>query len=308
MRHTQQVTTTAGRRIVVAINPAAAFGAHRDTGPAVVAALRSRGHEVTGLSEPTFDLLLAAASGAMDAKPDALVVVGGDGMVSLGVNLVARTDIPLGIIPSGTGNDMARGLGIPVGNTAAAIEALLTGLARGPRLIDAGLITRGDGSTRWFACVFSGGFDAIVNERANRMRRPRGKSRYTLALIRELLSLRPIRYELELDGVPETRDAILVAVGNNVSFGGGMRVAPEAQLDDGLFDVVILDPVNRRGLLRIFPSVFSGTHILDPRVSVRRAKRVRVAAPRVVAYADGERVGELPVDLEVVQGALRVLA
>jgi len=295
-------------RIVVAINPAAAFGSTAGVGPAVVAALRAAGHEVTSLSEPDYPRLVAVANAALATKPDALVVVGGDGMVGFAANLTATSGIPFGIVPSGTGNDMARGLGIPVGDTAAAIAQLEHALGRPPRVIDAGLITRDDGSTRWFACVFSGGFDARVNERANRMRHPRGRGRYILALLRELVTLRAISYELELDGVALERDAILVAVGNNVSFGGGMRVAPDALLDDGLFDVVTLAPVNRRQLLGIFPSVFSGAHIRDPRVSVRRARRVRISAAGVVGYADGERVGELPLELEVVPGALSVLA
>lgn len=295
-------------RIVVAINPAAAFGAQRGVGPHVVATLRARGHEVTSLSESSHGALVAVTDRAMADRPDALVVVGGDGMVNLGVNLVARRDIPLGIVPSGTGNDMARGLGIPIGDTDAAVDRLLAGLATSPRAIDAGLITRSDGTTSWFACVLSGGFDAAVNERANAMRRPKGRSRYTIALLRELVALKPIQYTLELDGVDEERAAILVAIGNNVSFGGGMRVAPDASLDDGLFDVVTLDPVNRRQLLRIFPLVFTGQHVHDARVTVRRASRVRLSARRVVAYADGERIGPLPLEIEVVPGALRVLA
>lgn len=296
------------KRIVVAINPAAAFGSTAGVGPEVVAALRAAGHEVTSLSEPDYPRLLAVTTAALARMPDALVVVGGDGMVGFAANLTARTGVPFGIVPSGTGNDTARGLGIPVGDTAAAIARLVHALGRAPRLIDAGLITREDGSTRWFACVFSGGFDARVNERANRLRHPRGRGRYTLALLRELITLKAIRYELELDGTAIERDAILVAVANNLSFGGGMRVAPDALLDDGLFDVVMLAPVNRRQLLRIFPSVFSGAHVRDPRVSVRRARRVRISASGVVGYADGERVGELPVELELVPGALAVLA
>ncbi len=280
-----------------------------------MASLRAAGHEVTALCERSFDALVTATSGALGAPsvhsgaaPDALVVVGGDGMVSLGVGLVARRGIPLGIVPTGTGNDMARGLGIAIGDADAAIADLHSALGRAARTIDAGLITRPDGSERWFACVFSGGFDAIVNERANRMRWPRGRSRYTVALLRELVTLRPIRYRLELDGVASDRLAMLVAVGNNSSFGGGMRVAPGAMLDDGLFDVVTLDPVGRIALLRIFPSVFSGEHVRDPRVTVVRAARVWISAPDVAAYADGERVGPFPLALEVVPGALTVLA
>lgn len=299
--------------IVVAINPSASFGKGRDVGPAVVSTLRALGHEVTSLTEPDFEQLVLAGRTAIAAKPDALVVVGGDGMVSLGTNLVAKTRVPLGIVPSGTGNDMARGLGIPVGNTEAAIDYLVAALAQKPRVIDAGLIRHvddetGAGTQTWFACVLSAGFDAIVNERANQLRHPRGKNRYLVALAIELARLTPIRYSLTLDGVDRSTDAALISVGNNVSLGGGMKVTPNALLDDGLFDVLVVQPLSRTAFLRVFPRVFRGEHLSDPRVEVHRAKRVVISAPGVVAYADGERVGPLPIDIELVPGALRVLA
>ena len=296
------------KRIVVAINPQASFGRSRAVGPAVVHTLRAAGHDVTSLTEPDFEQLLAAAAHELTTKPDALVVVGGDGMVNLGVNLVATTGTPLGIVPSGTGNDMSRGLSIPVGNTEAAIEALLEALTRPPRVIDAGLVTHPDGSTSWYACVLSAGFDAIVNERANLMRWPRGRQRYNLALLRELAMLKPIRYRLELDGIASETDAVLVAVGNNTSLGGGMLVTPDASLDDGLLDVLVVQPLSRTAFLRIFPRVFKGTHVTDPRVTISRARRIRIDAAEIVAYADGERVAALPIEVEVRPGALRVLA
>src|SRR5690606_3233726 len=167
------------KKLVVAINPSASFGSTRDVGPAVVQTLRAMGHEVTSLTEPDFEQLLDSARAALKKKPDALIVIGGDGMVNLGTNLVAGTKVPLGIIPSGTGNDMARALGIPHDDTEAAVRVLDAALAAGPRTIDAGLIRWTDAETgaadqRWFACALSAGFDAIVNERANNMRHPKG--------------------------------------------------------------------------------------------------------------------------------------
>lgn len=307
------MTTTRRKRIVVAINPRASFGRSRAVGPAVVHTLRAAGHDVMSFTEPDFEQLRAAVSASLAKKADALVVVGGDGMVNLGVNLVAGTRIPLGIIPSGTGNDMSRGLRIPVGNTEGAIDALLDALDRPPRTIDAGFVTHHDGSTSWFACVLSAGFDAIVNERANLMRWPRGRQRYNLALLRELAMLKPIRYRLELDGVASETDAVLVAVANNTSLGGGMLVTPDAVLDDGLLDVLVVQPLSRTAFLRIFPRVFKGTHVTDARVSISRARRIRIDAgtidtEAIVAYADGERVSALPIEVEVRPGALRVLA
>lgn len=302
------------KKLVVAINPSASFGASRDVGPAVVQTLRAMGHEVTSLTEPDFEQLLASARAAVKKRPDALVVVGGDGMVNLGTNLVAGTRVPLGIVPSGTGNDMARGLGIPHDDTEAAIRSLDAALAAGPRTIDAGRITWTDAETgekgeRWFACALSAGFDAIVNERANAMRHPKGPSRYILALLAELARLKPLSYRLVLDGEPLESKAVLVALGNSVSLGGGMKITPDALLDDGLFDVLLVKPLSRVAFLRIFPRVFAGTHVTDSRVRIVRAKRVRIEADvPLVAYGDGERIAALPLDVEVVPGALRVLA
>ena len=302
------MTTPKPLQLVVAINPSASFGKSRDVGPAVVQTLRAAGHEVVALTEPDFEQLRDAARAALRDKSDALVVVGGDGMVSLGVNLLVGSRIPLGIVPSGTGNDMARGLGIPVDNTEAAIEILLAALPRPPRVIDAGRITEDDGRVTWFGCVLSAGFDAVVNERANLMRWPRGRNRYNVALLRELAVLKPIAYRVTLDGVVSETRAMLVAAGNNVSLGGGMRLVPDAKLDDGLLDVLVVRPLSRTAFLRIFPRVFKGTHVTDPRVMITRARNIRIEADSVVAYADGERVGPLPIDIELVPAALRVLA
>lgn len=302
MRQTRPV------HLVVAINPAAAFGQRRGAGPLAVERLRAAGHEVVALREPSYADLRRAVEAAVHAGTDALVVVGGDGMVHLSVNALAGAAVPLGIVPSGTGNDVARGLGVPVGDPAAAVDALLARLHGSPRHVDLGRVRSTSGEITWFAGVLSGGFDAAVNERANRMRRPRGRSRYTLAILRELAALHPVRYALELDGVIEQRHAVLVAVANSPSFGGGMRVAPDASTVDGRLDVVTLDRIGRAGLLRLLPRVFTGDHVRDARVTVRRVRRVRLDAPGVVAYADGERIGPLPLEVEVVPGALRVLA
>lgn len=305
--------TSKSLSLVVAINPTASFGKGRDVGPAVVQTLRALGHDVTSLQEPDFDQLMESGRRAVARKPDALIVVGGDGMVHLGTNLVVGTKVPLGIVPSGTGNDMARGLGIPHDNTEAAIEALVTALARPPRVIDTGRIDyiddeTGEASRRWFACVLSAGFDAVVNERANRMRRPRGASRYTIALVMELLGLKPIAYRLGLDGTEEDVKALLVTVGNNVSIGGGMKVTPDAVLDDGLFDVMVVKPLSRFNFIRIFPRVFEGTHVSDPRVSIDRAAHVTIGSETAVAYADGERISRAPVTVTIDAKSMRVLA
>ena len=303
--------TSRPKKLVVAINPSASFGATRAVGPAVVQTLRAMGHEVTSLTEPDFEQLVASAKAAVKKRPDALVVVGGDGMVNLGTNLVAGTRVPLGLIPSGTGNDMARVLGIPYEDTEAAILSLDAALTAGPRTIDAAKISwveNGRTRERWFACALSAGFDAIVNERANQMRHPKGPSRYIIALLAELARLKPFAYKLTLDGEVIETKAVLVALGNGVSLGGGMKITPDALVDDGLLDVLMVKPLSRFNFLRIFPSVFKGTHVSDPRVRIERAKKVRIEVDGIVAYADGERIAALPIDVEVVPGALRVLS
>jgi len=304
------------RHIVVAINPHAAFGKNRSVGDSVVSALRDDGYDITALREKDFADLVRVTQLAIHGSPtpgedaprpaDALVVVGGDGMVSLGVNLIAETSIPMAIVPSGTGNDLARGLGIPVGDCEASIRHLLTALNEPARAIDLGRITCGEQIT-WFACILSAGFDAIVNERANQMTWPKGKSRYTLALLFELVGLKAVEYSLVVDGVISTVGANLISIANNTSMGGGMMVTPHASLTDGLLDVFVLRPVSRPRFLRLFPRVFAGTHVGEPEVFITRAKRIRLEATGIVTYADGERVGPLPIDVEVVPAAAQIL-
>jgi diacylglycerol kinase (ATP) len=299
---------TTPRHLLVAVNPSASFGARSGAGAQATAALEAAGHRVTAVQERSMAALLERCREHLGAGGvDALVVVGGDGMVHAAVGLLARSEVPLGVVPSGTGNDFARGLGIPQGDPAAAAAVLLEALGREPRTIDLGLVRHGDGQERWFAGVLSAGFDAIVNERANALRWPKGRSRYTRAILHELLRLRPRRYRLVVDGRPRSVEALLVAVANNTSLGGGMLITPKALLDDGLLDLFIVAPMSRLAFLRIFPRVFSGTHVGDRRVGIERVQRV-VLETEVVGYADGERIGAPPLDVRVEPAALRLLA
>ncbi|MGL4340604.1 MAG: diacylglycerol/lipid kinase family protein [Rhodoglobus sp.] len=300
-------------RLVVAVNPKASFGKGRGVGPAAVQSLRALGHRVTVLQESDIEQLVFACRAALATMPDAFIVVGGDGMVNLGTNMVVNTIVPLGIVPSGTGNDMARGLGIAHSDPMAAIRMLGQLLQAPPRIIDAGRIDliddhTGLASTRWFAGMVSAGFDSIVNERANRLRYPRGAARYLIALLWELVRLKPIFYRLSLDGRELHTRAMLVTVGNNTSFGGGMKATPNAKLDDGLLDVLVVRPLSRIQFLKIFPKVFTGSHLSDPRVTVHRVRSIRIESDVALVYGDGERIGPAPVEVTVVPGALRVFA
>jgi diacylglycerol kinase (ATP) len=291
----------------VAINPSASFGKNVSAGELTVSKLQQAGFTVTALRAESFDLLKGMVNRALVLTPDALVVVGGDGMVSLAVNAVAQTSIPFAVVPAGTGNDLARGIGIPVGDINASIDHLLQSLLREPERLDLGRITSTDGSTvRWFASILSAGFDAVVNERANAMTWPKGKSRYTLALLRELFAFQAVEYQLTVSGKTRSEKAMLISVANNTSMGGGMKVAPDASMRDGLLDVFVLRPLSKFRFLRLFPRVFAGTHVGEPEVLIERCTQVTIDAPGIVAYADGERVWELPVNVDVVPAAVRI--
>jgi len=294
--------------VLLAVNPTAGSGRGLRAGEQARAVLGQRAEVLVAdnaqaLRERVLERL-AEKQGAC-----ALVVVGGDGMVHLGVNLVAGTDLPLGIVAAGTGNDNARELGLPVSDPAAAAQVVRAALAAGhTRAVDAVRWSAGNGANGWFTGVLGAGFDSIVNERANRWHRLRGRIRYDLAILRELPVFRPRSYELALDGVSHRTQAVLVAVGNGPAYGGGMQICYGAVMDDGLIDVVVAGPLGRLGLLRLYPKVWSGAHLRHPMVSVHRAARVRIDSPGIVAYADGERLAPLPLTCEVMPGALHLLA
>jgi diacylglycerol kinase (ATP) len=298
--------------IAVAINPRASFGGAQRTGDTVAAYFRAAGARVIVLQKASYERLAAAVGNVLATGCDALVVVGGDGMVHLGINALAESGapfgtVPLGIVPSGTGNDMARALGLPLNDAVAACDRIWSAMEAGGRLIDAGRIT-GNGTSRWFAGVVSAGFDAAVNERANSWRWPRGRSRYNLAMLRELATFKAIDYAVTADGETWRQGAMLISVANGQSIGGGMKVTPDALLDDGFLDLFIVKPLSRLRFLAVFPKVFTGRHTGHQAVHIRQVRRVELSAGGVVAYADGERVGPLPLTVEVVPAAIRVLA
>jgi diacylglycerol kinase (ATP) len=294
----------------LAVNPTAGGGRGTAAGALTSRLLAETGIDVVPLQAGSATELVVRVSAAVAEGLDALVVVGGDGMAHLGTNLVAGTALPLGIVAAGTGNDVARSLGLSVGDLPAAAAAVAAAVRDGTaRSVDAVRCTaqRDQASPRWFAGVLGAGFDALVNERANGWSWPRGRRRYDLAVLRELPVLRPREYVLELDGVRHELAAVLVAVANAPSYGGGLQVCPDALMDDGLLDVLVVGPLSRTRFVRLYPSVFAGRHLGQPEVQVLRARVVGVASPGIVGYADGERVGPLPLTCRAVPGALRVL-
>ncbi len=296
-------------RIGLVVNPTAGKATGALIGAQAVGLLRSRGHDLVDLSGADAVSARDRARAAVEAgRLDALVVSGGDGMVNLGLGLVAGTDLPLGIVAAGTGNDIARELGLPVRDAVAAVDRIE--LAQGRRIDLARCAPDSGGSQarpRWFGGVLAAGFDAVVNERANGWRWPKGQMRYNLAILRELPVFRPIPYAVEIDGTRHETRAMLVAVGNGPAYGGGMRVTPDASFDDGLLDVLILREIGLVEFLRVLPTVYTGAHVAHPAVEVIRGRSVRLEAEGIVAYADGERLAPLPLSCEVVPGAATVL-
>ncbi|GLY31843.1 diacylglycerol kinase family protein [Kineosporia sp. NBRC 101731] len=297
--------------VILAVNPVAGAGRGFIAGALTGVLLRRAGltvHEVTGHSA---DETRKALTVALRERPDALVVVGGDGMVNLGLNAVAGTEVPLGVVAAGTGNDIARELGLPIRDIESATAVVVRHLHR-PVVRDAGRVTTSSGDTHWFLGVLAAGLDALVNERANGWKRAPGRARYALATLRELPGFRPLRYRLHLDGEPEERTSMLVTAANCASYGGGMRVCPDARPDDGLLDVLTVEPMRAVRLLTIFPGLYRGTHVSHRNVEIRRVRHLRIetlpGSPELAAYADGERIGPLPVECEAVPGAIWVLA
>ena len=285
--------------IALLTNPTSGKGKGARVRAEVLPRLRDAGYQVRDLAGRDADEALDLAHQCVADGVETLVVVGGDGMVHLAVQALASSGTRLGIVPAGTGNDVARYFDVPRKDTAAATDVVIGGRER---TVDLARI----GST-YFVTVLAAGFDAIVNERANQMTWPKGQMRYNLATIAELRTLKPIPYVLEIDGEEQRFEATLVAVGNGPSFGGGLRITEGAVLDDGLLDVVWFRPLSRRELLKSYPKLFKGTHVDHPDYRHRHARTVTIAAPGVTAYADGERIGPLPLTVEVAPLSLRVL-
>jgi len=287
------------REIALLLNPTSGRG--RGTGVAAMARprLEESGSRVRSLVGRDAQEASDLARTAVAAGVDSLVVVGGDGLVNLALQALANSATSLGIIPTGTGNDAARSLDIPYGDPRQATDVVVGSRTR---RVDLGRC----GST-YFLTVLAAGFDSLVNERANAMTWPHGQMRYNLATLLELRVFEPLGYELELDGEVRRLEAMLVAVGNGPSYGGGLRIAHGAALDDGRLDVVVIKAMSRGALLRTFPKLFTGGHTSHPAYEHHRVRRVRISAPGIVAYADGERLGELPATVDVVPDALEVL-
>jgi len=226
-----------------------------------------------------------------------LIVVGGDGLVHLAIQRIAGSNLPIALVPAGTGNDFARSLRLNISNPIANLFLISN---RQPTVVDLGKV-----GEKYFVQILSTGFDSLVNERANQMKHISGRFKYNLAILLVLSTFKPKRYSFKVDQVQFESRAMLIAVANGSSYGGGMYITPMANHQDGWLDVLILGPVSKLEFLKVFPKVYKGSHIDHPAVKILRGKRIEISAP-AIAYADGERIGELPVTAEIHPASLKV--
>ncbi len=293
------------KHVGLLINPVAGHGKGLQAARRARARFAELGITVRELAGPDVEASGNLAREAVADGVDALVVVGGDGMVHIALPAVVGADTPLGVIPAGTGNDEAREYGWPRKSPEQAADVVAGGRVR---VVDVGRAVTADGRVSYFGSVLAAGFDSLVSDRTNRMRWPHGRARYNVAMLAEFVNLRPLPFVLTFaDGTVIERELLLAAVGNTRSYGGGMLICPGADPGDGLLDVTIGGALPRRKVLRMMPTVYRGTHVERPEVQVLRTTGVRIESPAINAYADGEYLGPLPVDVSIVPGALSVL-
>ena len=290
--------------VAVLVSPAAGRGRARASSTAVLRALEAAGLTPRVLPAVTGPDAERQAAEAIAGGAGALVAIGGDGSAHAALQAVAGTTTPLAVIPAGTGNDLARALSVPAEPLAAA-DATATALRVGRvRPLDLGRVAGGS----WFATVLCAGFDSAVNERANRLRWPRGPHRYDVAILAELTKLRPYPLLVETDTDTVRLDATMVSLGNLPYYGGGIPICPAARPDDGLLDITVVGATSRRDLVTILPRLRTGRHVDHPAVSTLRARSVHLSGENHwVAYADGERQARLPLTVRCVPAVLSVV-
>jgi YegS/Rv2252/BmrU family lipid kinase len=291
---------SARRSHLLLVNPSAGRGRTRKILPEVESALRERGIDYELVLTRSLEHARSEARGAA-GRHEVIVVMSGDGLLGQIGGELAETDAVMGIIPGGRGNDLARVLGIPF-EPGPAVDVLAAGEERS---IDVGEV-----NGNRFLCIASCGFDSDANRIANEARLVKGHVVYLYAALRALAAWKPARFTVRLDGEVHEFTGYGVAVANSRAYGGGMFVAPDAELDDARFDVVWCSQMGKlRFLLSNLPKVFKGTHVENPEVTVMRATEVEIEAHRPFAiYADGDAVAELPARLRLLPRALRLIA
>ena len=291
---------SAERSHLLLVNPSSGGGRTKSVLPEVERELRRRRLAFRIVETTSLEHGVAEARSASEAG-EVPVVMSGDGLIGQVGGALAGTGKPMGILPGGRGNDLARVLEIPT-DPAGAVAVLADG---DEREIDVGEV---NGAR--FLGIASCGFDSVANRIANEARLVRGNLVYAYAALRALATWRPATFTLTLDGEQEVSNVgYSIAVANSRAYGGGMFIAPDAELDDGKFDIVLTGQVGKFRFLANLPKVFKGTHIEEDEVRVLRASRVEVTASENFAvYADGDHLTDLPAEMKVLPRALRVIA
>lgn len=291
----------------VLVNPAANRGRGNLIGDQVFELLSKAGIAAINLTSESANLAREKSQLAISAQEiSGVIAVGGDGTSQLGVNICVPNQIPLGIVPAGSGNDQARELNIQLGNPAAAVENIIDSLAA-PKRVDVMRVATSEREFWSFGSI-SAGFDALCAKTANGLRWPKGPNSYVAAMLMELPRFKPIEYSLTVDGEHRKVKAMLCGVANVKNFGGGMKISPGSDTTDGKLEVFILHEVSRAKLLRIFPTVYKGEHIRFPEVEIFQAKSIRIENDSFPISCDGELTGRAPCSVEVHPGGLQVFS
>lgn len=280
------------------VNPASGGGSASAQGVAVARLLRESGADTTLTYSKSEEHTREVARESAE-RGQIVVAVGGDGMVRSVVGAVVAAGGILGIAPGGRGNDFARQLGLPT-EAKEIVETLLAGRTRNVDVIEVG-------GELVVGSVYAG-VDSLASEIVNNARFVPRKLQYQYAAVRALLSCRLTTYTLTIDGDVKRFDAFTVVVANSGYYGAGMHVAPEAVVDDGLLDVVVLGGESKFTLLKSMPKVYDGSHAELDAVTMLRGSTVRIEAAGVTAYADGDRLADLPIEATVRPGAVTILA
>ncbi len=288
----------AGMPLALLVNPSSAGGKTLKLLPRVEAALDAsrvefRVQRTKGLEHGAEQALLAIEANELP------VVISGDGLLGAVGGAMAGSEVPLGLIPGGRGNDFARVLGIPDDPE----RAVATVLAGHSRRVDVGEV-----NGKRFLGIASVGFDSEANRRANETHFLRGNTVYAYAALRTLLSWKPARFTIRVDEERLRVSGYSISVANSRAFGGGMYIAPDAELDDGEFDIVSVGEVGKLRFVGNLPKVFKGTHVDEDEVRVFRARHLELSASKPFpVYADGEHLTDLPASLRVLPHALSLL-
>ena len=281
----------------IVVNPISGGGKGAILGTEVAGYFSTRGLPYQVITANSADRLRSYLANFLEVKGQdcfGVIAVGGDGLAHLVLQFVVPLRIPFTVIPAGTGNDFLRALGWSLTEVKTQLDTVT---CKEASPIDLGMV-----DSEWFGAVLSTGFDSVVNEKANTLRWPKGPMKYNVAIAMELPKFKPLSYLIELDNQVIETEAMLIAVGNGSSYGGGMKVCPGAVMTDGLFEVMVLRPVSKVEFIRVFPKVFSGQHIDHKQVDIYQSRRISLNAA-AIAYADGDRIGGLPVKAECIAGA-----